>query len=117
MMKKALGASRNRWFSWNQPPSWASSKMRAPISVPAPSNSRTVATIRELFGAGTLMGYRIFELAHEGGWFQENHLFLLAPSAFFIIGFLVWGIRAWKPEQNEQPDFKPMPLPSREKRP
>lgn len=75
-----------------------------------------VATIRELFGAGTLMGHPIFELAHEGGWFQENALFLLAPSAFFIIGFLVWGIRSWIPEQNEKPDYEPMPLPPREER-
>ncbi len=29
-----------------------------------------VATIRELFGNGTLMGYRLLELVHEGGWFQ-----------------------------------------------
>ncbi|MEE4293236.1 MAG: NADH:ubiquinone reductase (Na(+)-transporting) subunit D [Xanthomonadales bacterium] len=76
----------------------------------------TVAFIRELFGAGSLMGRQIFRLAHEGGWFQENNLFLLAPSAFFIIGFLIWAIRAWKPEQNEEPDFKPIPLPNREKR-
>ena len=75
-----------------------------------------VATIRELMGAGTLMGYPIFRLAHEGGWYQENALFLLAPSAFFIIGFLVWGIRTWKPEQNEKPDFEPMPLPPGEER-
>ena len=74
------------------------------------------ATILELFGNGTLLGFQVFKLAHEGGWYQENALFLLAPSAFFIIGFLVWAIRAWKPEQNEQPDFKPMPLPHREKR-
>ena len=76
-----------------------------------------VATIRELLGAGSLLGIQIFTLAHEGGWFQENQLFLLAPSAFFIIGFLVWGIRTWKPEQNEQSDFEPMPLPNRENRP
>ena len=76
-----------------------------------------VAFIRELMGAGKLLGLQVFPLAHEGGWFQENALFLLAPSAFFIIGFLIWGIRAWKPEQNEQPDFKPIPLPHREKRP
>ena len=75
-----------------------------------------VATIRELLGNGTLMGYRIFELVHEGGWFQENALFLLAPSAFFIIGFLIWGIRSWKPEQKEKPDFAPLPLPAREER-
>jgi len=75
-----------------------------------------VATIRELFGNGALMGYQVFELTHEGGWYQENALFLLAPSAFFIIGFLVWGIRTWKPEQNEKPEFKPEPLPVRESR-
>jgi Na+-transporting NADH:ubiquinone oxidoreductase subunit D len=75
-----------------------------------------VSTIRELLGSGTLMGYTVFDPVHAGGWFQENALFLLAPSAFFIIGFLIWGIRSWKPEQNEQPEFRPMPLPSREKR-
>jgi Na+-transporting NADH:ubiquinone oxidoreductase subunit D len=75
-----------------------------------------VATVRELFGSGTLMGYRIFELAHEGGWFQENALFLLAPSAFFILGFLVWGIRSWRPEQKERPEFSPEPLPLEERR-
>ncbi len=75
-----------------------------------------VATIRELFGNGALMGHQVFELAHEGGWYQENALFLLAPSAFFIIGFLVWGIRTWRPEQNEKPEFKPEPLPFRESR-
>mgnify|MGYP001812814657 FL=1 len=75
-----------------------------------------VSVIRELLGSGTLMGYRILELAHEGGWYQENALFLLAPSAFFIIGGLVWGIRSWKPEQKERADFEPIPLPPREER-
>ena len=75
-----------------------------------------VSVIRELFGSGSLMGRQVFRLAHEGGWFQENALFLLAPSAFFIIGFLVWGIRSWKPEQKEQSDFTPMPLPDPEER-
>lgn len=27
---------------------------------------------------------------------------LLAPSAFFIIGFVIWGLRTWKPEQQEK---------------
>jgi Na+-transporting NADH:ubiquinone oxidoreductase subunit D len=76
-----------------------------------------VATVRELFGKGTLLGYSILETVSEGGWYPENALFMLAPSAFFIIGFLVWAIRAWKPEQNEQPDFEPMPLPDPERRP
>jgi Na+-transporting NADH:ubiquinone oxidoreductase subunit D len=76
----------------------------------------SVATIRELVGNGTLMGFEIFKPAQAGGWFQDNALVMMAPSAFFIIGLLVWGIRTWKPEQRERPDFEPMPLPRREKR-
>jgi len=75
-----------------------------------------VAVIRELFGNGSLMGYRILELVHEGGWYEPNAMLLLPPSAFFIIGFIVWVIRSWKPEQNEEAEFKPAPLPDSEKR-
>jgi Na+-transporting NADH:ubiquinone oxidoreductase subunit D len=31
---------------------------------------------------------------------------LLAPSAFFIIGLLIWAIRSWKPAQLEKPEFR-----------
>jgi len=75
-----------------------------------------VSTIRELFGNGSLMGFRLLELAQEGGWYQANEMLLLPPSAFFIIGLLVWAIRSWKPEQKEKPDFEPIPLPGEEKR-
>jgi Na+-transporting NADH:ubiquinone oxidoreductase subunit D len=75
-----------------------------------------VAVIRELFGNGSLMGYRILELVHEGGWYEPNAMLLLPPSAFFIIGFLVWVIRVWKPEQREKAEFRPAPLPDRERR-
>jgi Na+-transporting NADH:ubiquinone oxidoreductase subunit D len=75
-----------------------------------------VAVVRELLGKGTLMGLTVLPLAQEGGWYHENALVMLAPSAFFIIGFMIWGIRTWKPEQNEKADFEPLPLPKREKR-
>lgn len=75
-----------------------------------------VAFQRELVGKGSLMGYQVFEPISQGGWFPENALVTLAPSAFFIIGVLVWAIRAWKPEQCEKPDFEPIPLPRKEKR-
>ena len=65
-----------------------------------------VAVIRELFGAGTLMGYTIFPVVNEGGWYYPNGMLLLPPSAFFIIGLLIWALRAWKTEQVEAPDFK-----------
>jgi Na+-transporting NADH:ubiquinone oxidoreductase subunit D len=65
-----------------------------------------VATIRELFGAGTLLGVEILPLVQNGGWYVPNQMLLLPPSAFFIIGFLIWIIRSWKTEQVEQPDFE-----------
>lgn len=65
-----------------------------------------VAIVRELFGSGSLLGYQILPIASEGGWYQPNGLMLLAPSAFIIIGLLIWAIRALNPEQVEQPDFE-----------
>ena len=42
------------------------------------------------------------ETVQNGGWYQPNGLFLLAPSAFFIIGLLIWGLRTLKPAQIEK---------------
>ncbi|WP_273402419.1 NADH:ubiquinone reductase (Na(+)-transporting) subunit D [Actinobacillus porcinus] len=61
-----------------------------------------VAFLRELIGSGKIFGVTIFETVQNGGWYQANGLFLLAPSAFFIIGFLIWGLRTWKPAQQEK---------------
>ena len=66
----------------------------------------TVATIRELTGAGTLLGYPILPLAADGGWYQANGLMLLPPSAFFIIGLLIWAVRSWRTAQAEHPDYQ-----------
>jgi len=65
-----------------------------------------VAIIRELTGAGTLLGYPILPLVSDGGWYQANGLMLLPPSAFFIIGLLIWVIRSWKRAQAEHPDYQ-----------
>jgi Na+-transporting NADH:ubiquinone oxidoreductase subunit D len=65
-----------------------------------------VAVLRELLGAGTLLGYRILPLVSDGGWYEANGLMLLPPSAFFIIGLLIWGIREWKKAQVEHPDYQ-----------
>jgi len=64
-----------------------------------------VGTIRELFGTGNLLGYNVFATIETGGWFQPLGLMLLAPSAFFIIGLLIWVIRSLRPQQVESPDF------------
>ena len=65
-----------------------------------------VAVVRELFGSGKLMGIEILPLVTEGGWYNPNGLLLLPPSAFFLIGFFIWGLRSVKKEQVEEPDFK-----------
>ena len=65
-----------------------------------------VATLRELFGAGSLFGKSVLPLASDGGWYQANGIMLLPPSAFFIIGLLIWLIRSWKTEQVERPDYQ-----------
>ena len=37
----------------------------------------------------------------EGGWYPTNGLMLIAPSAFFLIGLIIWAIRTIKPDQVE----------------
>lgn len=61
-----------------------------------------VGFFRELIGSGKLLGFTVLPLTTEGGWYIPNGLFLLAPSAFVIIGLLIWAIRTWKPEQIEE---------------
>ncbi|MBK22716.1 MAG: NADH:ubiquinone reductase (Na(+)-transporting) subunit D [Halobacteriovorax sp.] len=60
-----------------------------------------VGFFRELFGSGTLMGYKVLPLVADGGWYQPNGMALLSPSAFFLIGFFIWGLRTWKKDQVE----------------
>jgi Na+-transporting NADH:ubiquinone oxidoreductase subunit D len=64
-----------------------------------------VGTLRELFGAGTLLGFTILPTVANGGWYQPNGLMLLAPSAFFIIGFFIWILRERNAEQIEKNDY------------
>ncbi|QJD31078.1 NADH:ubiquinone reductase (Na(+)-transporting) subunit D [Methylococcus geothermalis] len=65
----------------------------------------TVAVIRELFGSGKLLGIDVLPLVKDGGWYVPNGLLLLPPSAFFLIGLLIWAIRSWKTQQVEKADF------------
>ena len=53
-----------------------------------------VAFVRELLGSGKLFGVEILPLITEGGWYAPNGLLLLPPSAFFLIGLLIWAIRS-----------------------
>jgi len=64
-----------------------------------------VAFFRELLGAGSLFGYEILPLVNNGGWYYSNGMLLLPPSAFFLIGILIWLLRTKYPEQVEKPEF------------
>ena len=68
-----------------------------------------LGVIRELFGAGKLFGIDIIPLTKDGGWYEPNGLLLLPPSAFFLIGLLIWALRTWRKEQVEKPAFRMAP--------
>lgn len=65
-----------------------------------------LGTIRELLGAGKLLGYTILPTVNDGGWYVPNGLLLLPPSAFFLIGLIIWALRTWKTSQQEQPTLR-----------
>ncbi|SFN50284.1 Na+-transporting NADH:ubiquinone oxidoreductase subunit D [Cohaesibacter marisflavi] len=64
-----------------------------------------VGVVRELFGSGSLFGITILKTVNNGGWYVPNGMLLLPPSAFFIIGLIIWAFRTWKPDQVEARDF------------
>ncbi|GHE19843.1 NADH:ubiquinone reductase (Na(+)-transporting) subunit D [Halomonas urumqiensis] len=68
-----------------------------------------VGFIRELFGSGSVFGFTVLETVQNGGWYVPNGLLLLPPSAFFIIGGIIWVLRSLNPEQVEDNEFKMKP--------
>lgn len=68
-----------------------------------------IASFREIFGAGKWFGMQVLPVATDGGWYIPNGLMLLPPSAFFIIGLIIWALRSWKKNQIEKEDFKIAP--------
>ena len=66
-----------------------------------------IGTTRELFGSGTLLGYPMLPTRAEGGWYEPVGLMLLPPSAFFLIGLGIWGLRSWRTEQVEEAPHRP----------
>ena len=68
-----------------------------------------LGTIRELLGAGKLFGVSSPAGRDDGGWYVPNGLLLLPPSAFFLIGLIIWGLRTWKKNQMEAPAYRLAP--------
>jgi Na+-transporting NADH:ubiquinone oxidoreductase subunit D len=67
-----------------------------------------VGVVREALGSGKLLGYQILPIysvdasGEATGWYVPNGLMLLSPSAFILIGILIWILRSVKREQIEQ---------------
>jgi Na+-transporting NADH:ubiquinone oxidoreductase subunit D len=49
-----------------------------------------VATVREILGNGSLLGYKVVPQALYDAGYQNFGLMLLPPGAFIILGLLVW---------------------------
>jgi len=67
-----------------------------------------VAFFRELLGKGSLFDIKIIGATSEYwintteswmfGWYANNNLMVLFPSAMFVIGIVIWVHRAWNPK-------------------
>lgn len=61
-----------------------------------------VAFIRELLGSGTVFGFTVLKTVNNGGWYTPNGLMVLAPSAFIIIGCIIWFMKTYNPKLQEK---------------
>lgn len=56
-----------------------------------------VGGLRELFGAGSLMGYQIIPESWyitNGGFYANNGLMVLSPMALIVVGIIIWVQRS-----------------------
>ena len=60
-----------------------------------------VSFFREFFGSGTIFGFEVLKTVNNGGWYMPNGLMILAPSAFFIIGLIIWLFKTITPKLQE----------------
>ncbi|MDX1285972.1 MAG: Rnf-Nqr domain containing protein, partial [Draconibacterium sp.] len=56
-----------------------------------------VGALREFFGAGSLMGYKLIPdswYIANGGFYENNGLMVLSPMALIVVGIIIWVQRA-----------------------
>jgi Na+-transporting NADH:ubiquinone oxidoreductase subunit D len=49
-----------------------------------------IGTVREIFGSGAILGFRVIPEAAYAAGYVNNGMMLLAPGAFFLLGIIVW---------------------------
>jgi Na+-transporting NADH:ubiquinone oxidoreductase subunit D len=58
-----------------------------------------VAAARELFGSGTILGFRLipsaaYDLGPQVSGYTDNGLMVLPPAAFILLGLIIWASKA-----------------------
>jgi electron transport complex protein RnfE len=53
-----------------------------------------MASVREILGAGTWLGFTVLSVKENGGWFDPWSIMLLPPGAFIVFGLLM-GLVNW----------------------
>jgi Na+-transporting NADH:ubiquinone oxidoreductase subunit D len=64
-----------------------------------------VAFFRELLGSGTLWDYHVIPQSFfikNGGFYENNGLFILPPMALILVGIIIWIQRSWKRQLVEK---------------
>jgi len=57
----------------------------------------TVGAIREFFGSGSLLGVRLL-----GTWYNAPLIFIMAPGAFIVIGYLVGAVKIYNKRKEDK---------------
>lgn len=65
-----------------------------------------IAALREFFGAGSLFGTALLPDSYP-----RNEMMQYAPSAFFLLGLIVWGGHAWQQRATARRAASVMPKP------
>jgi len=61
-----------------------------------------IATIRELLGSGSLLGFRIIPTTFYDAGYVNNGLMILPPMALIVVGSIIWIQRAVHKELQEK---------------
>ncbi len=64
-----------------------------------------IAFLRELFGSGTVFGVSVIPASwyiKNGGFYENNGLFILPPMALIIGGVLIWVQRSFQKDLQEK---------------
>ncbi len=64
-----------------------------------------IALFREFFGSGTIYGIQIIPAEwyiKNGGFYENNGLFILPPMALILVGLVIWVQRSIQKELQEK---------------